>query len=103
MTGAEREASLRRVVGKMDYRPVKDDVLFLLDRLARLQRTLDRTRELADQLRAMLDEDDGIVRDDRYTVMVDGHRVRATPAQEVSLRSLTPEQRANFLRTMGRE
>lgn len=42
-----------------------------------------------------------IVRVDRYTIEVDGTRVRATEDQERRLRAMTPEQVANFLHIMG--
>lgn len=45
---------------------------------------------------------DDITRIDRYTVEVDGYRVRATEDQEQRLRGMTSEQRANFLLAMGR-
>lgn len=42
-----------------------------------------------------------IVRADRYTVLVNGHRVRADERAERALRSLTPSQMALFLHTQG--
>ena len=42
-----------------------------------------------------------ITREDRYTIIIDGHRVRATEDQERRLRDMTPEQVQNFLRVMG--
>lgn len=38
---------------------------------------------------------------DRYTIEVDGKRVRATEQQEQMIRNMTPEQVENFLRIMG--
>lgn len=42
-----------------------------------------------------------IVRVDRYTIEVNGTRVRATEDQERRLRAMTPEQVTNFLHIMG--
>ena len=44
-----------------------------------------------------------IVRVDRYTVVVDGLRVRADERQERALRAMTPEQQQRFLRIFGAE
>jgi hypothetical protein len=42
-----------------------------------------------------------IIRVDRYTVTIDGKRVRATEDQEARLRAMTAEQVAMFVRAMG--
>jgi hypothetical protein len=42
-----------------------------------------------------------VKRIDRYTVLVDGHRVSATPDQEARLREMSDEERARFLTVMG--
>lgn len=42
-----------------------------------------------------------ITREDRYTIIIDGYRVRATEDQERRLRDMTSEQVQNFLRVMG--
>lgn len=42
-----------------------------------------------------------ITRVDRYTVEVDGVRVRATEDQERRLRALAPDDLRRFLRVMG--
>ena len=42
-----------------------------------------------------------VTRIDRYTIEVDGHRVRATPDQEQRIRQMTPDQRGRFLSIMG--
>lgn len=51
---------------------------------------------------ASIPEGPGIVaRIDQYTLSVDGVRYRATPEQEVRIRSLTPDQREQFHKVMG--
>lgn len=37
---------------------------------------------------------------DRYTILVNGQRVRATVDQESRIRGMTPEQLANFVKIM---
>jgi hypothetical protein len=44
---------------------------------------------------------DDIIRLDRYTIEVDGARVRATEDQERQIRGLDAEARERFLRIMG--
>jgi hypothetical protein len=45
--------------------------------------------------------DDEIVRVDRYTISVNGKRIRATERQEQIIRAMDPEARARFLAVMG--
>ena len=44
-----------------------------------------------------------VVRQDRYTVRVEGYAVRATVDQERRIRALDDEARARFLTIMGRD
>lgn len=43
----------------------------------------------------------GIQRIDKYTLLVDGHRVRATPEQEAQIRQMSPDRIRRFLTIMG--
>lgn len=43
-----------------------------------------------------------VERRDRYTIVVDGSPIRATLGQEARIRAMDAEQRARFLRIMGR-
>lgn len=43
----------------------------------------------------------GIVRLDKYTISVDGTKVRATVDQENRIRTMTEEARARFVKIMG--
>jgi hypothetical protein len=49
----------------------------------------------------MMTEPEPVERVDRYTILVDGYRVRATPEQERQLREMDSAARARFLRVMG--
>lgn len=49
-----------------------------------------------------MSNDTDLVRVDRYTILVDGHPIRATPDQAIRIAAMTPEQRARFLAVMGR-
>lgn len=42
-----------------------------------------------------------VERIDKYTIVVDGHRVRADASQESRLRAMNTEQRDRFLTVMG--
>lgn len=42
-----------------------------------------------------------ITRLDKYTILVDGHRVAASEDQERRLRDMTPEQLERFKKVMG--
>lgn len=42
-----------------------------------------------------------IERLDKYTILVDGHRVTATADQEQRIRNMNPEQRERFIKVMG--
>jgi len=44
---------------------------------------------------------DQISRVDRYTIVVNGHRVRATQEQEKHIRALNEQERERFLLVMG--
>jgi len=44
-----------------------------------------------------------ITRRDRYTILVDGHPIRATPEQEARIRQMDADQIKNFLALMGAE
>ena len=44
-----------------------------------------------------------IARVDRYTITVGGHTIRADERQEQAIRSMTAQQRADFLTIMGRD
>jgi hypothetical protein len=44
-----------------------------------------------------------IVRRDRYTILIDGNPVTATPAQEAQLREMDADQIRRFLAIMGAE
>lgn len=47
------------------------------------------------------EEPDRVVRQDRYTVLIDGHRVRADARQEQNLRAMDGADLDRFLRVMG--
>lgn len=44
-----------------------------------------------------------VERVDRYTITVNGHRIRATEDQERRIRAMDDEQIARFLSAMGRK
>lgn len=46
---------------------------------------------------------ENVVRLDRYTITVEGHRITADAAQEHRIRDMTDEQRARFLAAMGHD